>query len=539
MTTISIILPNQLLFEKDDLLLLNLSKYIYLIEDDTYFTKYPFHKQKLIMHRASMKFYYDYICDLFKDKINKGLKKIIYVNNSQANETYNKIFQQKHIVHIYDPIDHSLMKKFNKLALSNNILLNVYDSPLFIETNDELQSYYDSLKSHTNYIHDNGFYRWQRTRLNILMEKSRSGDVTPYGDKLSFDHSNRKPFDQTYLNNIPSEPEPIILTKQTTTEQTRAYLTGAISYVEKNWSKNFGEYDLNTFIYPINSFMAKQMVKQFIKHRLNTFGKYEDAVNSNINYGSHSVLSASLNIGLVTVKYVLKKIIKLFDKLSTNKKKLILPNIEGFIRQLIGWRSYVRFIYKFHSTDLFESNQFSFINKLPESWFDGSTGIYPIDTLIKKVEKIAYAHHIERLMFLGNFALLNQIEPKEIYDWFMICFIDSYEWVMIPNIMGMSQYSSDSVKMMTKPYFSSSNYIKNMSDFKINDYKMLQIENKTYYWNEVWDALYYNFINTNKNQLKKFYSTAYVIAHWKKKSDTEKKRLIKLANVYLKSSYAK
>ena len=527
--SVSIILPNQL-FEYNTLLL-NLSQTIYLIEDNKFFNDYLFHKQKLIMHRASMKYYYDHICDKFKKEIKEKKKKIYYISNSKAEIIYDKIFSNKKIIHIFDPVDHILLNKFQSLANKNNISLNIYDSPLFIETNDELQIYYDNLKSHNNFIHDNGFYKWQRQRLDILMTK----DGTPLFDKLSFDHDNRKPFDENYLLNIPNEPVPIIKNFP----DSKSYLLEAEVYVNKNWPNNFGQFDIDTFIWPINFESAKSLVKNFIKYKLKTFGKYEDAVHSDVNYGSHSTLSASLNIGLISVKYVLVKIIKTFDKLSLSQKKQIIPNVEGFIRQLIGWRSYVRFIYKFHGNDIFNTNQFDQLYKLPKSWYNATTGIWPIDYLIKKVEKTAYAHHIERLMYLGNFALISQIKPKSIYDWFMVCFIDSYEWVMIPNIMGMSQYSSGEIKMMTKPYFSSSNYIKNMSDFKQNQFTQLTINKQNYYWNEIWDALYYNFINNNKNTLKKFYGTAYIVSHWNKKGKNEQKQLIKLAKNYLNSAYAK
>lgn len=526
---VSIILPNQL-FEYNTLLL-QLSPNIYLVEDDKFFIDYKFHKQKLIMHRASMKCYYDYICDLYKKEINKGTKKIHYIVNSKADLTYKKIFSKNNIVHIFDPVDHDILEKFNSLTNKNNVSLNIYDSPLFLETNEELEAYYNNLKSHSNFIHDNGFYKWQRQRLNILMDDND----TPLFGKLSFDHDNRKPFDQTYLSNIPSDPIPTI----EFSPESESYLIEAESYVEKNWPNNFGHFDINTFIWPINFLSAKQLVKNFIKYKLKTFGKYEDAVHSDVYYGSHSILSASLNIGLISVKYVLTKVIKTFNKLTLSQKKQIIPSVEGFIRQLIGWRSYVRFIYKFHGYDIIDTNQFSQKNKLPKTWFDATTGIYPIDTLIKKVETTAYAHHIERLMYLGNFALISQIKPQQIYDWFMICFIDSYEWVMVPNIMGMSQYSSSDIKMMTKPYFSSSNYIKNMSNFKQNQYEQLTIMGQNYYWNEIWDALYYNFINDNKELLRKFYSTAYIVAHWNKKGKAEQKQIIKLANLYFKSNYSK
>jgi deoxyribodipyrimidine photolyase-related protein len=135
-------------------------------------------------------------------------------------------------------------------------------------------------------------------------------------------------------------------------------------------------------------------------------------------------------------------------------------------------------------------------------------------------------------MFVGNFALLCQIDPKEIYTWYMICFIDSYNWVMVPNIMGMSQYSSKTITMMTRPYFSSSNYIIKMSNYKKNSYQLV-IDNKSYYWNDIWDALYNNFINKHITLLSNIYATSRNVYHWNNKSIDEKNNLLKLAKKYL------
>lgn len=496
----SIILPNQLFYNN---LLCLLSDVIYLIEDDTFFIKYPFHKQKLILHRASMKSYYDYLISLNK--------KVHYIDSNKTNNIYNKIFKSYKVIYIFDPEDNSLLKKFNNLNKQYNNLLEIHPNPLFVETKKELDEYHKNLKSHVNYIHDSGFYKWQRERLNILMKNKK-----PLYNKLSFDHNNRKKFDNSYIeSSIPKN-------------NTSDYINEAKDYVLKNWNDNFGSTD--NFIYPINHNQAKELFKNFVKYKISSFGKYQDATSTNINFGSHSLLSSSLNIGLINPKYVLNKILKAFDKLNSDAKKKAISNVEGFIRQLIGWRSYVRFIYIYHGKDMLKENKLEHNNKLSNSWYDGTTGIYPIDFLIKKVEKYAYAHHIERLMYLGNFALLCEIKPKDIYEWFMICFIDSYEWVMVANVFGMSQYSTSSIKIMTRPYFSSSNYIKNMSDFKLNAYDKIN----GYYWNEIWDALYYNFINNNYNILKSIYATARNVSHWDKKSKTEQNKLLKIAKEFLK-----
>ena len=197
-----------------------------------------------------------------------------------------------------------------------------------------------------------------------------------------------------------------------------------------------------------------------------------------------------LNIGLITPKDIINEVIKYYDK---NKNELV--NIEAFIRQLIGWRSYVRFIYHYHGNEMLKMNKLNHTNNLPKSWYNENNNLDIINDMIIKVNKYAYLHHIERLMIMGNYALINQINPLQIYDWFMICFIDSYEWVMVPNVFGMSQYALTDISMMTRPYLSSSNYIKKMSDYKKTN------------WFDKWDSLYWYFIYKHKNILNKIYST--------------------------------
>ena len=502
------ILPNQLfkdIYKNDSF---NDSKFIYLIEADLYFTKYKFHKMKIILHRASMKAYYDYLLSISDSK-----KTIIYIDSYDAKKTINNIFIKHKTINIYDPIDHVLLKKFNKLSKDNNSNLNIHHNLLFIETNDELDEYYNSVKSHTRYIHDNGFYKWQRTRLNILLNKYGK----PLFGKLSYDRDNRKSFNASYRE---PKPPPINNNK---------YIKGAIEYVETNFSNNVGSID--NFIYPVTFNEATKLLNNFIKHKLLTFGDYEDASSSEIYFGSHSLLSSSINIGIISVAYIIKNILKVFYKLSIIEQKKIINNVEGFIRQIIGWRSYIRFIYRYHGEDMYKENRFGHVNKLNKTWYEGTTGIHPIDLIIKKVINYSYCHHIERLMYLSNFMLISKIHPQEVYKWFMIYFIDAYDWVMIANI-NMGQYSSTSITMMSKIYLSSSNYIKLMSNYKLNSYHMITLD-KQYYWNQIWDALYYNFINDNQDELKKIYSLSRNLSHWHKKTKNEKSELLHIAKLYI------
>jgi deoxyribodipyrimidine photolyase-related protein len=458
-----IIFPTQL-FEKNDYL--KHMDEIYIIEDPFYFTSKKFHKQKLVLHRASMKYYFDKLL-----KVKSGIKSsnIHYIEFNDVN--YKKILQtqntQKNNIYMFDPIDKPIINKISKkLNLNTNLI--IYDTPSFLETRDELEEYSNNNTNKKNYYHDN-FYKWQRKKLNLLMN-----DNKPINDKWSFDKENRNPYDKDYC-------EDKILTYN------NKYIEEAIQYINIHFSNNFGLID--NIYYPITHKETKKHLKNFIKKKINTFGKYQDGISKKIIFGSHSVLSPMLNIGLITPKEIISEIIKYYN---TNTNELV--TVEAFIRQLIGWRSYTRFIYHYHGDDMFSMNKLNHNNKISNLWYKENKDFDIINDMINKVNKYAYLHHIERLMIMGNFGLINQINPLDLYDWFMICFIDSYEWVMVPNVFGMSQYSLTNITMMTRPYLSSSNYIKKMSDYKKSN------------WFELWDSLYWFFIYTHKNILYKIYS---------------------------------
>jgi deoxyribodipyrimidine photolyase-related protein len=221
-----------------------------------------------------------------------------------------------------------------------------------------------------------------------------------------------------------------------------------------------------------------------------------------------------MNIGLLTDNEVLDITLKYQNKVP-------IQSFEGFIRQIIGWRNYMYSIYILEGTNLRKMNFFNHNNKLnKEKMWLGNTGLLPVDNIIKKIDNYSYSHHIERLMYLGNYMLLCMINPNDVYEIFMEWTIDAYDWVMIPNVYSMSQYA-DGGLIMTKPYFSSSNYILKMSDYKKEK------------WCILWDALYYNFINVHQEYLSKNYGTSRQVLHWKKKLDKEKNKIIKIASEYL------
>ena len=451
----SFIILNTNIF-KDYKLLKSFDK-IYLIEDPYYINKNS-HKQKLVIYISSLRYHYNYLSRKLKDV------KIEYIPFNDYTKV-EKIFKQSTEVHLYDPIDKSLIKNYSSKKTT------FHYSPLFLETNDDLLDYKNNFTKSTSYNHAS-FYKWNRIRLNILMDGEN-----PIGGRWNYDTENRKKFPKDYEE------------KQIKTYNNK-YIKQAKEYVEKHFSKNFGLID--NIYNPVTHLDAQKHFQSFIDNKLNDFGDFEDAMSSGVIYGEHSNISILLNIGLLDVKYIISKTLSYYY--NSKDKKKILPSVEGFIRQIIGWRSYMHFVYYFHKDDLQKGNYFGFNKKLPNSWYTGKTNLPILDKLIVKLEKYAYLHHIERLMIIGNLSILLEIHPKYVYKWFINCFIDSNsEWVMFGNTYGMLGHCQPNIKIMGRFYICSENYIKKMSNYKNDD--LIGIND-----------LYRNFLKKYKNKLKSDYS---------------------------------
>jgi deoxyribodipyrimidine photolyase-related protein len=462
------------------------NKKIYLIEDPRFFTDFKYHKLKLAYHRATMKKYHDF---LKSKKINTT-----YVEFHEVPQFYKELNPQS--VTTYDLCDNVLSTRLKNNFPSINILnsLNFLVNKDLIKEN--INTFYS--KSTKKYNHVN-FYKWQRIRLNILIDKNQN----PIGGKWSFDEDNRK--------KLP--PNEKIPNKHLAQLNKNPYIQEAREYVTLHFPKNYGS--LDNFVYPIDHEGSKKSLLYFLKNKFEKFGIYEDAVSQKDPFLFHSVLSPMMNIGLLTDTEVIEETRKYEHKVPIN-------SYEGFIRQIIGWRNYVYSIYLLEGKTLPKQNFFKHTNRLNEKMmWTGTTQIDPIDQTIDKIVNYSYAHHIERLMYLGNYLLLLQINPNDVYKIFMEWTIDAYEWVMIPNVYGMSQFA-DGGMMMSRPYFSSSNYILKMSDYKKGP------------WCKILDALYYNFINTHEAYLAKNYAASRQVAFWKKKTAEEKKEILQIAKDYLK-----
>lgn len=483
---------------------------IYIVEDPVYFTKYKFHNAKLLLHRMSMKSYFDYLSSKLNSK-----QKIKYIEYVKTNEFYKSLDTAT----VYDPVDDSVMRKLKKIKN-----LTVLETPAFLTTTADINEYLGSLGTGKKLSHDTSFYRYQRRRLNVLVDSDgkpttieKSKDVSP---KWTYDSENREKFPE-------GQTEPII--RRPLTESNK-YYKEALGYIKKNFSSkgtlsNYGS--VEHFVYPIDHAGAKRNLRNFFNKNFKNFGVYQDASSKNIVFGYHSVISSSLNCGLLTPDYVLREAIK-----YAKDNKIPMNSLEGFIRQLIGWREYCRVLYNHDGFNKAATkNYFNSKNKLKSTWWTGETTLTPIDDIIKTVDKYAYAHHIERLMYLSSVMLMCMIDPDEVYEWFIsFVSIDAYDWVMKPNIYGMGTYA-DSGVMMTRPYFSSSNYIDKMSD----RFKTLSKDGRER-CKELYDAIYYNFISKNKEKLSKNYFTARNVAHYNKKTASQKREISRIANDFIRKN---
>ena len=183
---------------------------------------------------------------------------------------------------------------------------------------------------------------------------------------------------------------------------------------------------------------AMLFLNNFIKNKFYLFGDYEDAISKQDDFLFHSALSPILNSGLITPNEIINKVRKFQDKIKIN-------SYEGFIRQLIGWREFIRGIYQKFDQKLINGNYFNNNRRMKACWYKGHTGIPPLDDAIKKAIKLGYNHHIERLMIIANIMNLSRINPAEVFSWFMEYYVDASDWVMVPNVFGMGLYSDGGI----------------------------------------------------------------------------------------------
>ena len=456
MKSIHLVFPHQLFQESP---LFEIDVPIYIVEEYLFFKQYPFHKQKIAFHRATMKCYADFIRET------KNLE-VFYVESIEEISDVRILIpelKRQGIGHIHyiDPTDYLLQKRLNTSICESGMTFTEHNSPYFLNTKEDLASFFRSDKKK---YHQTTFYIDQRKKRSILIEP----DGKPTGGAWTFDTENRKKYPAKKTAPFVQFPDIDL------------YYIEAKKYVETHFSKHLGSLT-DSPLYPINFKITKAWLDQFFKERFNDFGIYEDAIVADNSILNHSVLTPMLNVGLISPKEIIDACL-----LYAKENKVPINSTEGFVRQIIGWREFIRGVYITRGSEERTTNFWKFKKKIPASFYTGTTGIPPIDITIKRVLETGYCHHIERLMVLGNFMLLCEFDPDEVYRWFMELFIDSYDWVMVTNVYGMSQFA-DGGLMASKPYISGSNYLMKMSNYKKGE------------WQAVWDGLFWRFMNSHRD----------------------------------------
>tara|TARA_B100000686_G_scaffold52048_2_gene55987 strand:- start:658 stop:2139 length:1482 start_codon:yes stop_codon:yes gene_type:complete len=486
-----IILGNQLFNPK------YLKKYkdhtFFMAEDYDLCTYEKHHKLKILLFLSSMR--------SFRDELKSMNFKIIYEDiNSKFKISYEKkiekIIQEKKIkeVSFFEIEDKPFEKRILGLLKKKRVIINQINSPMFLTTRNEFKEYLSKYKKPFMA----NFYKIIRSKLNILMDKSGK----PKRNKWSFDEDNRKKLPKNIK--IPS------ISKLSYSKHTNDLKR----FVDLNFSDHPG--NTKNFWFPTTRKDSHKKLDEFLKERIKLFGDYEDAVSEKSNIMFHSALSPIINMGLITPEELIHKLRKVENKVPIN-------SFEGYVRQIIGWREFMRGIYQNFDGKLDKSNFFNHKRKMKKSWYDGTTGLDPLDFSIRNAKRFGWSHHIERLMILSNIMNLCEIHPKQVYKWFMEMFVDSSDWVMSPNVYGMGLFSDGGI-FATKPYICGSSYFLKMMHFKKGT------------WCDVMDGLYWKFIDRNKKFFLKNPRLAMMVRVSDKMSKDRKKRIFKAANNFIKEN---
>ena len=320
------------------------------------------------------------------------------------------------------------------------------------------------------------FYRQMRVQHQILMD-----DKKPVGDQWNFDHDNRKAW-----KGIPTEPVDI-RTRHDHTELWQTIVNAKVA--------SFGNPQADTFAWAVNREEALQQLEGFIEHALPHFGDFQDAMHTKAWRLFHSLLSFALNVKMLTPREVVKR-----AEDAYRAGHVPLAAAEGFIRQILGWREYIRGVYWANMPEYAEKNFFQHRRELPQWFWTGKTKMNCLSHAITQSLEQAHAHHIQRLMVIGNFSLLAGIDPAAVHQWYLGVYIDAFEWVELPNTLGMSQFA-DGGLLATKPYVSSAAYIDKMSDYC----KGCHYDKKSRIGDNAcpFNALYWDFFERNKSVLAK------------------------------------
>ncbi len=464
------------------------------------------HIQKVVAFFSAMR--------AFSEELAKKDHEVLYLrlddsrNKQSLTDNLSWIIKEKGIEKFeYQlPDEYRLDKQLQGYCGSLNIEFEAFDTEHFLTERKELKNFFEGKKQ----LLMESFYRHMRKKHNVLMD-----DSEPIGGQWNYDHENRKK-----------------MPKDTSIPQVNSFqndVSSIVELLEKLEVKTIGRVEPKNFVWPTTRKEALQQLDFFIEDCLPQFGAFQDAMTTKGWSLFHSRISFALNAKLIDPLEVIREVEK---KYLENPEHAPLSAVEGFIRQVLGWREYMRGIYWRNMPDYAEQNYFEYTSKLPSWFWTGETKMECLSHSITQSLDHAYAHHIQRLMVTGNFALLAGIDPDEVDQWYLGIYIDAIEWVEITNTRGMSQFA-DGGLVATKPYVSSANYMHKMSHYCTQcsyDYKAKTGENACPF-----NSLYWNFIDRHREQLGKNPRMGMIYRVWDKNSVEKKNQTLEQAAKYLEA----
>ena len=430
---------------------------VFTAEDPAFCRHYKYHQQKLVLMLASMRHYAD-------ELRNAGFDVHYQQLDTQAVSFEARLqdwIKRTELVGLWHLEIESkpLQSRLQKCCADLDLPLNEIQTPMFLCSRDEFAHFVTQGKT----LQMARFYKQQRLRLGILVD----ADGQPLGGQWSFDAENRK--------KLPKDVTPPDLTAA----QPNKHLPEVIELVQQAFADHPG--DAQEFWWPSTRDGACAWLDEFLEQRLAQFGPYEDALSQRSDTLFHSALSPLMNMGLLTPDEVVAAALR-----KAEVSEVPLASLEGFVRQIIGWREFIRGVYQNFSERQQSSNFWGHERQLTNSWYTGDTGIPPLDHAIQTAVRLGWNHHIPRLMVVANLMTLCEIQPKTAHRWFMEMYVDASPWVMGPNVYGMGLFSDGGI-FATKPYICGSNYLLKMSDYKRGD------------WCDVVDGLYWRFIEKHRD----------------------------------------
>ena len=501
MKTVRLILGDQLnsqhsWFEKVD------DNVIYLMAEMRQETDYvKHHIQKVVAFFLAMR--------SFSSELSEKGHHIIYFNISDEEnpqELEKLILQtiEKHQIECFEyqlPDEYRLDEQLKTICSNLAIPSKSYDSEHFYTSRYELKDFFEGKKQ----LLMESFYRMMRKKHDVLMIGSQ-----PLDGKWNFDQSNRN----KYKNEVPI-PFPLEFHKD---------VKELVAEIENQSIETMGSIDASNFNWPTSRSESLQLISYFCEHLLPYFGTYQDSLFTGHKFLFHSRLSFAMNSKIISPKEVIDNVVAYYFE---NQDEIELAQVEGFVRQIIGWREYVRGIYWKEMPNYSKMNALENYNKLPDFYWTGKTKMKCMQHSISQSLTDAYAHHIQRLMVIGNFSLLAQLHPDAVDEWYLGVYIDAIEWVELPNTRGMSQYADGGI-VATKPYVSSGSYINKMSDYCGScHYKVAKITGSDAC---PLNSLYWRFMHENKEALGNNPRNAMVYANWQKKSPEQQQAVLAQAD---------